>query len=368
MLFPFLNSKKHIQAYKPLTESLKSSIVSDYLNIGCFICLYYSGLLMSYLILKEMKKKKGARGINWGLFYFHRFWRLTPVYMLVLFVNEIVGLTVCILFLIGTTVTSGIVSIQNKLPPSTFGGGEKGSADHNTYSTEYYFKPWCRMGPYIVGILAGYLLYKTNYKLRINKYVNIALWLLTTAMGLAILYGLYDALRGNSTLTFEVSAFYNATHRSAWGICVCWVIVACATGHGGKVLKYKSHIPFTNSFTGNNLRTLIHFLANFSRLYKHIVVMESICSTKSSYILCLPGSPNHNILVFFGFLVSSYLVAFVVSLAFESPMMGLEKVMLGRRSNKKQNLLPVQRQYKCLELQVVLTFIELAMCLFCNRN
>ncbi|KAJ8304386.1 hypothetical protein KUTeg_017969 [Tegillarca granosa] len=38
--------------------------------------LYYSGLLMSYLILKEMKKKKGACGINWGLFYFHRFWRV----------------------------------------------------------------------------------------------------------------------------------------------------------------------------------------------------------------------------------------------------------------------------------------------------
>ncbi|KAJ8304385.1 hypothetical protein KUTeg_017968 [Tegillarca granosa] len=163
-------------------------------------------------------------------------------------------------------------------------------SDQNAYMATYYFKPWCRMGPYIVGILAGYLLYKTKCKLRINKYVNIALWLLTTATGLAILYGLYDALRGNSPLTLEVSAFYNATHRSAWGFCVCWVIVSCATGHGGYIntlLSWRAFIPL-------------------SRL------------TYCAYLV-------HPIIIF---LVSSYLVAFVVSLAFESPMMGLEKLIV----------------------------------------
>lgn len=36
--------------------------------------LYFSGLLLTYLTLKQMKKSKGK--INWFLFYFHRFWRL----------------------------------------------------------------------------------------------------------------------------------------------------------------------------------------------------------------------------------------------------------------------------------------------------
>ena len=30
-------------------------------------------------------------------------------------------------------------------------------------------KPWCRIGPYAVGVFAGYILYKTNCKLRMPK-------------------------------------------------------------------------------------------------------------------------------------------------------------------------------------------------------
>ena len=33
----------------------------------------------------------------------------------------------------------------------------------------YYDKPWARIGPYVIGIFAGYILYMTNCKLRIPK-------------------------------------------------------------------------------------------------------------------------------------------------------------------------------------------------------
>lgn len=39
----------------------------------------------------------------------------------------------------------------------------------NVYMEKYYMKPWCRMGPYIIGILFGYLLFKTKGKVRIHK-------------------------------------------------------------------------------------------------------------------------------------------------------------------------------------------------------
>ncbi|XP_006813494.1 nose resistant to fluoxetine protein 6-like [Saccoglossus kowalevskii] len=52
------------------------------LAVEAFLVL--SGLLVSYLTLKQFDRCGGPRHHNWFLFYFHRFWRLTPVYMFVL--------------------------------------------------------------------------------------------------------------------------------------------------------------------------------------------------------------------------------------------------------------------------------------------
>ncbi|XP_035213460.1 uncharacterized protein LOC118187364 isoform X2 [Stegodyphus dumicola] len=42
-----------------------------------------SGFLLTYLFLKEAAKRNGK--INWLYFYVHRFWRLTPAYMVIVF-------------------------------------------------------------------------------------------------------------------------------------------------------------------------------------------------------------------------------------------------------------------------------------------
>jgi len=43
------------------------------------VFFYLSGFLVVYMVLKEMKRDS-KKPIPWGLFYFHRYWRLTPVY------------------------------------------------------------------------------------------------------------------------------------------------------------------------------------------------------------------------------------------------------------------------------------------------
>ena len=62
-------------------------------------------------------------------------------------------------------------------------------------------------------------------------------WTLATAMALLVLYGLYNP-EGQPTFGLDVSALYNATSRTAWGMAVAWVIFACATGYGGWSLNY----------------------------------------------------------------------------------------------------------------------------------
>lgn len=62
-------------------------------------------------------------------------------------------------------------------------------------------------------------------------------WALAIGTGLAIVYGIYDK-SGVPKLDNNISALYHATHRTAWGAAVCWVIIACATGNGGKSVTY----------------------------------------------------------------------------------------------------------------------------------
>jgi peptidoglycan/LPS O-acetylase OafA/YrhL len=46
---------------------------------------WLSGLLMAYLFVRELQAKDGK--VPWGMVYFHRFWRILPLYMFALFTS-----------------------------------------------------------------------------------------------------------------------------------------------------------------------------------------------------------------------------------------------------------------------------------------
>lgn len=364
------------------------AVVNAFVAVDSFFAL--SGLLLAYLTLKEMKKGQGKFRINWFMFYFHRFWRLTPAYMLlmmisvclsryfgdgplwpdqgmevnyckdtwwknVLYINNFfteqscfgvswylandmqffvlsplmliplyfkyrVGIVICFIWLLGSAITPGVVSNVLDLPPSAFGGGGtiQGRAD---YLNNYYGRPYCRMGPYIVGILVGSLLYKTDCKVNINKYLNLLLWLVFATLAVVVLYGLRDPINfPENALSRDVSALYNATHRIVWGACVCWVIFACATGNGGFINTLLSWSPFVPLARLSYCIYLSHFMVIFTyfNTQRSLLYMDDL----------------NAIYVFLATLVLSVMVAFVASLSFEAPMMGLEKVIFKRDRRK----------------------------------
>ncbi|KAL5012135.1 hypothetical protein ScPMuIL_010686 [Solemya velum] len=340
-----------------------------------------SGLLMSYLILKEMKKNSGK--INWPMFYFHRFWRLTPPYMLVmmayvplfkhfsdgplwpqdgidihckdnwwtnlLYINNIVhddkmciawswylandmqfyivsplmfvplyysgllGGISCTLFMLANMISVGVISNVNHLPPTFVGGAQ--DTNNADFSSLYYFKPWCRIGPYVIGVLAGYLLYRTQCRLKIHWALNILGWCTAIGSGMAVVYGLYDAVNGHP-LNNDTSAFFNVVHRNVWAIGVAWVIVACATGNGGFIntfLSWKGWIPIGRL-------TYCTYLVHPVIMYVYFYHKRTLLYLTDMDVAFL----------FMGQLLIGYAAGFVVSLAFEAPMMGLEKVIFRR--------------------------------------
>ncbi|KAK3087369.1 hypothetical protein FSP39_005125 [Pinctada imbricata] len=354
-----------------------------------------SGLLVSYLLLKEMKKLGGPLKTNWFMFYFHRFWRLTPVYMLIigmytcltkyysdgpiypqdektpckqywwtnlLYINNLVypngdagggciawtwylandmqfyilspllivpfyfgapfGFASSFVFLITTWGATGGLGHKYQWPPTQLGGGPDTSHQGEMFS-KYYVKPYCRMGPYIMGVITGYLLYHTQCKLKIRWYLNILGWALATLFASLVLYGLHDAMNGNP-LKENVAILYLTTHRTVWGACVCWVVFACVTGNGGPIntlLSWEGFVPLSR--------------LTYCAYLVHPIVME-----------VYEGSLRHPLdftiltfsFLFIGYLVCAMSIAFIVSLAFEAPMMGLEKIVFpkgGKKPNAK---------------------------------
>ncbi|XP_052787971.1 nose resistant to fluoxetine protein 6-like [Mya arenaria] len=357
-------------------------IVNATFAVDTFFVL--SGLLVAYLTLREMKKRGGAKKFNWGMFYFHRFWRLTPPYMLflmfyiplikhwgngplwpqqgveindckdtwwtnLLYINNLVrtdemcmgwswylsndmqfyiispimlillytsrkwGTICCGTFVLLNFIIVCVLSIIHHLPANIALGDAEGD-----YFDLLYIKPWCRVGPYAVGIFTGYVLYRTDCKVKIPKVWNLFGWAIATAVALAILYGLWTT-ETKPKLGEDMSALYNATSRTAWGACIAWVIFSCATGHGGPVnalLSWKAIIPLSRL---TYCCYLVHPVVMYTYYYSRRTLMHWY-DLDLSYL-------------FLGNLCFSYAVAFVVSLAFESPMMGLEKVVLGRGKN-----------------------------------
>ena len=345
-----------------------------------------SGLLISYLTVNEFQKRKTWK-INWWMFYFHRFWRLTPPYMLtmvlvlglqqylgsgalwsniqpddrenceenwwqnLLYINSIVdirkscfghtwylgndmiyfvlspimlipfffshiaGLISCCGVMLIHMLTTGILSTQNKWPTSSMAQVPPDEYQLiQDYETNYYFKPWTRMGPYIVGVAAGGLLAGKN--IRLTRGSSLLCWLVFTASGLAVVYGLRGDISARHMSSVGAAALYNTVSRSVWAACVCWVVVACSLGYGGLVNSFLSWAPFVSLGRLTYMAYLIHPVI----LYVWYQSMGQLF-----YIKDLTMAVSYA-----GMMVIINGVAFVLMLGFESPMIGVEKVFLPR--------------------------------------
>ncbi|KAK3732191.1 hypothetical protein RRG08_026573 [Elysia crispata] len=357
------------------------AISNAFVSVDTFFTL--SGFLVSYLAVTEMKKR-GWR-LNWGLFYFHRFWRLTPPYMLaivlvlglqqycgqgplwesvqpsdkvycekywwtnLLYINNLVyedkpcfehswylandmqffvvsplmiipfyfntflGASSCAIFFSVHVITTGVLSAQHKWGASMVTAGNNATS----YFEDYYKVPWCRIGPYIVGIATGYLLAAKRDKVKFTWPTATFGWLVATAVALSTVYGLRGDLSGDHPSSVEVAALYNALARSAWAASVCWVIVACVSGWGGFVNSFLSWSPFVVLGRLTYMAYLIHL--SFIAIY---VGNQQSLIYATSFNLAM---------IFISIMVCTYGISFVLMLALESPMIGLEKIFLPQR-------------------------------------
>ncbi|KAG8227481.1 hypothetical protein J437_LFUL002370 [Ladona fulva] len=102
---------------------------------------------------------------------------------------------------------------------------------------------WTRLGPYLVGMSVGWILFKTNCRIKMHWGAVAAGWTVSISCLLALLYGLYGTILSQAT-----AAAYSSLSHTAWALSLAWVIIACSTGYGGcvnSILSWSPLYPFS---------------------------------------------------------------------------------------------------------------------------
>lgn len=180
-----------------------------------------------------------------------------------------------------------------------------------------YQRTYTRMSVYMVGMLTGHICNATNCRIRMHKVYALLGWCVSIATALAVVYGLYYYNHNNTPMTIVASGFYGSLSRTLWGMCLSWVVIACMSGYGGPVnsiLSWPIWAPLGRLTFG---AYLVHPIVIFV-YYMNLVTPLHFTDLTMIYM-------------FIANLVVSYLVAFIVSMAVEAPMMQLEKLIVKRK-------------------------------------
>ena len=75
--------------------------------------------------------------------------------------------------------------------------------------TKIYIKPWTRIGPYVIGIVTGYLLHDARQTdKRLGRVTVWVWWIASTAVALALVYGLSDYYADGTTPSKAADVIY----------------------------------------------------------------------------------------------------------------------------------------------------------------
>nr|XP_045584880.1 nose resistant to fluoxetine protein 6-like [Procambarus clarkii] len=198
------------------------------------------------------------------------------------------------------------------------------------YNHKVYLMPWCRAGPYMVGVWAGYTLHRATDApalARLNKWQVVVGWVSAVVVALAVLLGIarYNYVGTPSTvpqMSLLEAVFYGGVHRTAWAAAVAWVILACHWGYGGPVNWVLSHpcwqplsrLTYCVYLTSLPLQFMLLYSTQRPTYYTHITKVQEACGT----------------------LLLALAAAVFVTLVAESPILRLEKLLLHSSGARKE--------------------------------
>lgn len=176
-----------------------------------------------------------------------------------------------------------------------------------------YFPTHTRMGPWIIGIMLGFIMYENRKKhFKISKIWNTILWILSMSMMLTIIFCYYPFQKSeqNNTTTLFGNALYNSCFRIGWSYAVAWIIFACQNGTGGIIRWFLSLRQWQPIARMGLSMYMVH------RMYQIITI---ISKKQPIYFEFFPQLHN-----FFGDIFVTIILGSILYLTFEVPFFIIE--------------------------------------------
>ncbi|XP_064214043.1 nose resistant to fluoxetine protein 6-like [Tribolium castaneum] len=292
----------------PLWKSVNTTLVESCKNNWWSSLLYITNYVQEGTCLPQA----------WYLQVDMQLFVLSPIILIPLLRWPKIGLSALGFLIIAGCVSPFVIGYVKHFHPLAL--SNKNGIDFNYY---YYAATYARFGPYVIGMLAGYFLYKikTNkIKVHLKAWQVITLWLVFITGLVACVWAGYPLNKATEEDRWGNSMFL-AFNRPAWAVAVVGVIFLCVSGYGRPIDKFLSWSVFQFLTKLSYSMYLIHFTV--------IIVRYAVSRNNIKF------SNLGMMHAFWGDFMFTLGLSLILCLTFESPIIILEKYLFRTRGSPK---------------------------------